>query len=101
MRVLLTGVTGFVGSHVARVLLREGCEVQTIMRPGRNPWRIVDLLSKLRPIQGDFLHLESLEESIASFKPELCIHLGWSVEPGNYLHNIQNIDLMVGTLKLA
>jgi nucleoside-diphosphate-sugar epimerase len=26
-RVLLTGVTGFIGSHVARLLVREGCEV--------------------------------------------------------------------------
>lgn len=32
--VFLTGATGFIGSHLAEVLLRRGCEVRCLLRPG-------------------------------------------------------------------
>ncbi|MEA2565611.1 MAG: dependent epimerase/dehydratase family, partial [Actinomycetota bacterium] len=43
MRVLLTGATGFIGSHVARVLVTAGCDVQALVRPGAARDRIADL----------------------------------------------------------
>jgi len=32
--IFLTGATGFIGSHLAEVLLRRGCEVRCLIRPG-------------------------------------------------------------------
>ena len=32
--VFLTGATGFIGSHLAEVLVRRGCEVRCLVRPG-------------------------------------------------------------------
>lgn len=32
--VFLTGATGFIGSHLAAVLLQQGCEVRCLIRPG-------------------------------------------------------------------
>ncbi|WP_151697142.1 GDP-mannose 4,6-dehydratase, partial [Microcystis aeruginosa] len=34
MKVLITGASGFVGSHVARLLVAEGCEVYALVREG-------------------------------------------------------------------
>ena len=39
-RVMVTGVTGFVGGHVARSLLSRGYEVRALVRPGQTlPWK--------------------------------------------------------------
>ena len=45
MRVLLTGATGFVGSHQLDRLVAEGRhEVAVLMRESSDPWRIAGLL---------------------------------------------------------
>jgi len=36
MTTLVTGATGFVGSHVARQLMSAGCRVRVLVRPGSN-----------------------------------------------------------------
>jgi len=47
MKILLTGATGWIGSHVARELIRRGHEVHATVRDGSNRERIADL-SKLK-----------------------------------------------------
>lgn len=39
MRILITGGTGFIGSHVIEVALARGHEVRALRRPGSNPVR--------------------------------------------------------------
>jgi nucleoside-diphosphate-sugar epimerase len=101
MRVLLTGATGFVGSHVARLLVREGCEVHALIRADSSLERIADVQSHLSVLRGDILHADLLAQSLRTIQPELCIHLGWSTKPGEYLQALANIDLMAATVKLA
>lgn len=47
MNVLLTGATGFLGSHLARGLLREGHDVAVIIRRTSDTRRIADILPLL------------------------------------------------------
>jgi nucleoside-diphosphate-sugar epimerase len=101
MKVLLTGAAGFVGSHVARLLVREGCDVHALVRPGSSLFRIGDVQSRLQLIQGDLLRLDDLVPALAAIKPEICVHLGWCAKPGEYLHSPENVDLMAGTIRLA
>ena len=49
MRFFLTGATGFIGSHVARLALAEGCTATALVRPGANLRRLGDL----RELQGE------------------------------------------------
>lgn len=100
LKVLLTGATGFIGSHVARQLLHEGHEVFVWIRPGSDTWRISDLLGSLRVVPRDSSAPEAAR-SIAAIQPELCIHLAWCAKPGEYLTSPSNLDCLSSTLHLV
>jgi dihydroflavonol-4-reductase len=61
MKALVTGATGFVGSAVARKLLREDCEVRVLVRRGAN-LRNVELLD-VEIVEGDLTDPASLLEA--------------------------------------
>jgi nucleoside-diphosphate-sugar epimerase len=101
MRVLVTGAAGFIGSHLARLLLRERCEVLALDRPEVDFSRMADVQSSLQLVRGDILNLAALEPAFRSFEPQVCVHLAWSAKPGEYLHAPENIDLVGGTVRFA
>jgi nucleoside-diphosphate-sugar epimerase len=92
MRVLLTGATGFIGSHVARELLRRGHEVHASVRPGSTRWRIGDIERELR------IHVGAMDD--VPIEPEIVIHLAWYAVPGLYLAAPENRDCLEASLRL-
>ena len=76
-RVLLTGAGGFVGSHLARLLLREGHDVTAIVSPHTSRWRILDIQDRLSILETDLRDLGALVDPIRTARPEICIHLAW------------------------
>jgi UDP-glucuronate decarboxylase len=77
MRVLLTGATGFIGSHVARRLVSGGHDVTAIVRPGANRWRLADIESQLAIVEGDLGSFSRLVGPVRARRPDICIHLAW------------------------
>lgn len=78
MRIFLTGATGFVGSHLVKLLLDHGHHVAALLRPEGNPRRITSLLSRLTPIHGLLAEPDALASALISFRPETVLHLGWN-----------------------
>lgn len=76
-RVLITGATGFLGSHVTRHLVGNGCQVAILTRPQSNPWRIQELLPSLYRISADLGSVNQVADQILDFAPEAIIHLAW------------------------
>src|SRR5579864_3294349 len=62
MTTLVTGATGFVGSHVARKLVDAGHSVRVLTRPKSSLQPLADL--QVERIDGDLRDLNSLERAI-------------------------------------
>jgi nucleoside-diphosphate-sugar epimerase len=101
LRVLLTGATGFIGSHVARRLVENNTEVYALVRPGSNFWRIRDIADTLHLVKGDLLSAAELSNELERIRPDCCIHLAWYVEPEKYLDSHDNARFLTASINLA
>jgi len=102
LRLLLTGATGFIGSHVARRLVRDGRdEVYALVRPGSDTWRLVDVLPALRVLRADLTDENELARVLARVEPEVCLHLAWYANPSDYLVSPENITMLRSSLTLV
>jgi len=75
MRVLVTGITGFVGSHFAEFALAEGAEVFGSYRWRSKTENIDHLRDRVTLIECDLRDLSSVNELVASSRPDFIIHL--------------------------
>ncbi len=58
MRVLLTGASGFLGSHLFKALLKSGYEVVILKRSSSDTWRIKSLLEQSKSYDVDKVAIE-------------------------------------------
>lgn len=84
MRVLLTGIAGFAGSHLADYLVRN-CEVELHGIVHRHEHRIQHLLPHLHLHRGDLRNALWVSETIQQIQPTMTFHLAaWSDVGGSW-----------------
>src|SRR5437660_1351726 len=76
-KVLITGITGFVGSHLADYILSEFPEVKVL---GLVRWRapkdnIQRILDNVVLCYGDLLDISSLDSILSEHRPDVIFHL--------------------------
>lgn len=69
MKILLSGATGFLGSHLAKMLIAEGYSVFILKRSHSNEFRIQNLTIKSFNIDSN-----SLKDIFTSVQPDVVIH---------------------------
>lgn len=75
MRVVLTGATGFLGSHLLGVLQNHD-----VLCLSRDPRRI-PAARNVRTIRADFGESGDWIDEVATFNPDWCFHLAWEGLP--------------------
>ena len=75
MKVLITGITGFVGSHLAEYLLGLGYEVYGIARWRSKTENIDNIADRVRLLNADIRDGYSLQGVFKEVRPDCCFHL--------------------------
>ncbi len=77
MRVLITGILGFIGSHMAEKLVSNGYEVQGVVRrvASRNLETVRKILDDVTLVTGDITDYVSIRNAVKTVNPDVIVHL--------------------------
>jgi nucleoside-diphosphate-sugar epimerase len=95
-RILITGSSGFIGTHCLQALLCRGHELHAVSRsprPGRGgdvTWHCCDL--------GDPTQAAAV---VTKVQPTHLLHIAWIAKPGVYASSVENFAWMQATLTMA
>ena len=73
--VLVTGATGFIGSHLAKCLVKEGAEVHALVRSSSSFWRLREIQEELSLHVVDLSDQISVNNACQEINPEIVYHL--------------------------
>jgi GDP-4-dehydro-6-deoxy-D-mannose reductase len=101
-RVLITGITGFVGSHLAELCLAKGLEVHGTKRWRSTMENIMHIMDQLHLKEADLRDGHSLFEVVKEAKPHYIFHLAaQSFVPTSWRAPADTMETnAVGTLNL-
>jgi nucleoside-diphosphate-sugar epimerase len=100
-KVLITGITGFLGSHIAEKLIQEGIGVIGLKRTNSDIWRCDQIADKI-----EWVDIETgYENLILEKQPDTIIHSAWigveAKDRDNWTLQAQNIQFLVELLEIA
>lgn len=75
MKALITGITGFVGSHLAEHLLSQGVQVFGAARWRSDRENIAHLENKIKLVECDINDASSVKQMLSEVKPDRIYHL--------------------------
>jgi GDPmannose 4,6-dehydratase len=106
-KVFITGISGFVGSHLAECLLGEGNEVYGLIRrraDGSKPKNLVDknIQGEVHLIEGDITNIASIGLALRKVQAEIVFHLAsQSFVPRSFENPLETIETnTLGTINL-
>lgn len=103
-RVLITGITGFVGSHLAEYILsnHKGIKIFGLVRWRSPKNNISKILDRISLYHGDLEDYSSLEKILSEIKPDVIFHLAaQSYVDFSFLSPISTLNTnVIGTANL-
>lgn len=93
-RILVTGASGFIGSHVLLPLKERGYEVVAVCRSSKN-------MVNFPFISCDLQDEAAVSKMLRQVKPSHLLHLAWYTEHGAYWNSERNLDWVRSSLHLV
>ncbi len=103
MRILITGITGFAGSHLADFLLtQDGVEVSGIKRWRSRTENIEHLMGRVDLLECDIMDASAVRSTINAVRPDKVFHLAAQsfVPPSWTAPSVTLATNIIGTLNL-
>jgi len=101
--ILITGATGFLGSHIAEELIAQGYNVAALKRRSSNLWRCNNFIDQIKWIDCD--NLSEAEPEIIKCKPDILIHTAWNgvkaTDRDNWIEQEKNLSFLVSLLEIV
>jgi len=82
MRILITGITGFVGGHLVEALVPQGHALFGLSRRGAWPAQLAHLAGAAELLPGDLADSARVEAVLGHARPDWVMHLGGYANPG-------------------
>lgn len=102
-KVLITGITGFLGSHIAENFVANNIEVIGLKRKGSDIWRCQEFETKIQWVDIDDEGL--FKEELKKYSFDTIVHGAWigveSNERDNWIQQTKNIPFLVELLDVA
>jgi len=103
LKVLITGITGFLGSHIAKDLIDNNISVIGIKRSSSDTWRCQDFEGRIEWL--DYDNLENWKKESHNQLSIVIIHCAWigveAKDRDDWLIQSKNIDLLINLLDLG
>lgn len=108
MKILLTGGAGFIGSHTAKALLKEGHTVavfdnfNSYYDPAQKEKNLAPILEQITLYRADITNQNAVQQAFQEFQPDLLLHLAAragvrpSIQDPELYHKVN----LLGTLNL-
>lgn len=71
---MVTGATGFIGSHICQSLVSHGAKVTALVRSESDTWRLEGIADQVDIITVDLLDLENLTKVMEVSRPNFIFH---------------------------
>ncbi len=78
MRCLVTGASGFLGSHLVRELLNRNHSVTVLLRDRSKAARLVGCLEDVRVVRGSLEDIAELKQALREEPVDAAFHLAWA-----------------------
>jgi nucleoside-diphosphate-sugar epimerase len=100
-KILITGISGFLGSQIAEVLNFNGFELIALKRENSDLWRCENFSENVKWIDLS----ENWEEQLINLKPEIIIHSAWegvsAKDRDNWSAQFNNLEFTLKLLRIA
>lgn len=81
LRVVITGITGFAGSHLAERLAAAGAEVHGLAFEDPPFPNLAAIAGRVQVHRGDITNLDEVREGLAAARPDVVVHLAGQAVP--------------------